>query len=724
MSAEVARRDWVAAVAGTLFLLFGMVVLGVSGARAASWSIHSTANAEGAEHSALYDIACEPASTSVCIAVGKKTISGVNSAYAQGWNGASWANQSAPAPVGATASELQSAHCLSKTSCVAAGSYTNVSGTFSLAESWNGSTWAIQTTPNPAGATETQLRGASCKVVTACMAVGSSVKSGVRSALAMVGNSGSWSLKSVPAPAETTASELNGVECNSATSCVAVGRYYVNASTYWAMAVLWNGTEWTLQTIPKPSGAKRSVLLDVSCSDASYCTAVGAYTNASSVQVSFAVRWNGAEWTHQATPSPAGSSNTVLQNVACIDRYSCAAVGDWLNSGTWQPMALWWNSAGWSLDAAGNPPGSTFGLLEGVSCRTTCLSVGWYTDAKAQNKTLGETREIPTWSQQSVPEASTVSRLAGVSCLAGPACVAVGFEQGAKDVARTFTWNGAAWSASGKPVPGGASQSRLSDVSCSSASECTAVGYFINSEGDEKPYAARFAKGSWTVQSIPLPGGATIGRLHDVSCTGSASCRAVGGYGFHTGTMALVWNGTAWSIEATPAGGDELRSISCISGSSCLAVGNESSNDDLVVKWNGASWSAVSDPSNALVLNGVSCNGASDCTVVGWGEGGYPFASHWNGSTWAQLPEAPRLAFSAFSHFDDVSCASASSCYAVGDLNAGPGFLAAKWDGLSWTLHDVPNPSSGYLAGVSCLSSTVCHAVGSTDTEAVAESFP
>jgi subtilisin family serine protease len=357
------------------------------------WSTQTTPNGTGAEHSALYDMACEPESTSVCTAVGKQTISGTSSPYAQYWNGSAWTNQSAATPEGATAGELQSDHCLSKTSCVSAGSYTTKSGTFSLVESWNGTSWSIQTTPNPAGATETKLNGVSCNVITACIAVGYSNASG-KWATAMLGNSGTWSLQTVPKPAGAISSEFRGVECTSSTSCVAVGVYNTSASTYWAMAATWNGTVWSLQTVPKPPAeAKRSVLQDVSCSSGTACTAVGGLFNSSFVQETFVVRWNGTSWTQQTSPNPTGSTNSVLQNVSCSGSSACVAVGDWL-SGTWRPMAQDWNGTTWSLEFSPRPYGATFGLLEGVSCRsTTCLGVGWYTDSGGKNKTLGQIRK-------------------------------------------------------------------------------------------------------------------------------------------------------------------------------------------------------------------------------------------------------------------------------------------------------------------------------------------
>jgi hypothetical protein len=361
-----------------------------------SWNVQFTPNASGAEHSRLEDMSCEPASTSACTAVGKQTSSlGTSAPYAQYWNGSSWSNQSTSTPVGATASELQADHCLSKTSCVAAGSYTTGAGTFSLVEVWNGTSWSIQTTPNPAGATETRLTGVSCKEISACMAVGYKGSGSSSQPVAILGNSGSWSLQSVPLPTGSVGAELTGVECTSTTSCRAVGRYYPTSSstTYWGMVATWNGSTWSSEAVPKPTGSpKRSTLLDISCAGAGDCTAVGGYMNSSSIQVSYVERWNGTSWSWQASPNPAESVNSPLQNVSCVASSPCVAVGDWLDpGGTWRPMAQFWNGTAWVLETVEAPAGQTFGVLDGVACRSRCLAVGYYTTS-GKDKTLGEIR--------------------------------------------------------------------------------------------------------------------------------------------------------------------------------------------------------------------------------------------------------------------------------------------------------------------------------------------
>jgi hypothetical protein len=55
------------------------------------------------------------------------------------------------------------------------GNYVDSSGTEdTLAETWNGATWTIQSTPDPTGAGGDAPAGVSCTNSTACTAVGNS----------------------------------------------------------------------------------------------------------------------------------------------------------------------------------------------------------------------------------------------------------------------------------------------------------------------------------------------------------------------------------------------------------------------------------------------------------------------------------------------------------------------------------------------------------------------
>jgi hypothetical protein len=81
------------------------------------------------------------------------------------------------------------------------------------------------------------------------------------------------------------------VSCTSATACTAAG-FYSNATTTVTLAERWNGTTWSIQTTPNPTGGSGSTLDGVSCASAKACTAVGGYNNGTT-GVTLAERWNG-----------------------------------------------------------------------------------------------------------------------------------------------------------------------------------------------------------------------------------------------------------------------------------------------------------------------------------------------------------------------------------------------------------------------------------------------
>src|SRR5579864_945137 len=132
------------------FVGVAMVLIALTAAPSAaarSWQIQPSANGTGAKASRLVAVSCT--SAPACTAVGNYINStGIQVTLAERSNGANWSVQTTPPVVGAKSSELSGVACTSATSCTAVGSYTNGTGTrLTLAEHWNGTSWAIQTTP-------------------------------------------------------------------------------------------------------------------------------------------------------------------------------------------------------------------------------------------------------------------------------------------------------------------------------------------------------------------------------------------------------------------------------------------------------------------------------------------------------------------------------------------------------------------------------------------------
>ena len=206
--------------------------------------------------------------------------------------------------------------------------------------------------------------------------------------------------------------------------------------------------------------------------------------------------------------------------------------------------------------------------------------------------------------------------------------------------------------------------------------------------------------------------GSTFNRIEDISCTSDSDCWAVG-------TAIQHWDGFSWSLVPAAAG-DYLTGVQCNSESDCWAVGYQSHNDSsqsLIEHWNGFSWSVVISPNtsgaNSNRLYDVTCRSASDCWAVGSsifstvGTTIVTLVEHWNGTAWA-IVASPNDGDQTDLY--GVTCNSASDCWAVGHGNSGS--LIEHWDGSSWIVFSTGAADSNYLYDVTCTSGSDCWAVG------------
>jgi hypothetical protein len=93
-------------------------------------------------------------------------------------------------------------------------------------------------------------------------------------------------------------------------------------------------------------------------------------------------------------------------------------------------------------------------------------------------------------------------------------------------------------------------------------------------------------------------------------------------------------------------------------------------------------------------------------------------AARWDGRAWS-IEATPIPAAAVLGRLAGVSCASATACIAVGyyqDRDRARFPLAERWDGRTWSIQQIPPVagSSGQLTGVSCTSATACIAVGNS----------
>jgi hypothetical protein len=156
-----------------------------------------------------------------------------------------------------------------------------------LAERWDGTTWTILPTPGPAGAAGGSGFGrVACLSSNWCMAVGEfspTPEPHPGLSFSERWDGVSWTLQPTMNPAGTDEAPLGGLSCTSPSDCTAVGFYVDRTGEFRTLAEHWNGGAWTIQPTPTPPGAVFVSLGGVSCVPRAGCTAVGNVILASSV---------------------------------------------------------------------------------------------------------------------------------------------------------------------------------------------------------------------------------------------------------------------------------------------------------------------------------------------------------------------------------------------------------------------------------------------------------
>jgi hypothetical protein len=339
---------------------------------------------------------------------------------------------------------------------------------------------------------------------------------------------------------------LFSVSCPDASHCFAVGQHTKPLGQPVTGIEQLSGGTWAPVPSPRPPGSTSASLSGVACTSARSCLAVGTYTTSPNKSFPFAQRWNGTAWSLVSVPA-AGSTSSRLDGIACTSAQSCWAVG----SDRHGTLAEHWNGATWAIFAS--PTVGTRGLYPeaGVSCpaASDCWGV-WSWNSAFQFGTLTAHWNGTAWSEVTTPTSgASRSMLNGVSCSGASACMAVG--NGPKG-GLAQRWNGTAWSVSLNGAP--AATSALEGVWCSSASACLAVGVQSTSSTSEVDMSARWNGTTWSLLSTPSPAnGLDLHGLQGIACVTASDCWAVGGSG-STGEPGLAkgiiahWNGTKWSL--------------------------------------------------------------------------------------------------------------------------------------------------------------------------------
>lgn len=414
-------------------------------------------------------------------------------------------------------------------------------------------------------------------------------------------------------------------------------------------------------------------------------------------------------------PANAVSGEVLLQSIACGSPTSCTAVGVYSDNAnnTSDLTGMLATGSGTSWASIESPlPANAAALsnvsLTSITCAsaTSCVAVGDYTDSAGYTDGLIVTGSGTTWTaiESPVPAGGDGAELTSVTCSSANSCVAVGTygtasgpPYGGPLIVSGF---GSSWTAAAVSSPQDAHDTiELSAVACGSATLCVATGSYY---ADSRTYQGLLVTGSgtsWTATKAAAPHGETSATLYSVACGSPTSCVAVGGYYNSSDDLhgyTLSGARTSWSaaVAPVPRNGSQqdqdnfdsdLASVTCLSATSCTAVGDYYSRGEyegLLISGSGNSWAAseASTPSNmnstGTALASVLCTSTSECIAMGV-----------------------------------YDCLNANPCN--GDSSFGSLPLAVVGSGTSWGNDIIPLPKeNGGLIAIACPSQTSCVAAG------------
>ena len=707
---------------------------------------------------------------------------------------------------------FQAVSCFSQTSCTAIALGQNGNSIEVLTgnpTTWPSSQFQFATAPTSFGSS-VEMNAVSCISATSCVAVGSD---GNNKTVILTGDPAYWTgdmstwSPSVAKATEVTlgssfassTSYLSAISCVSSTWCSATG--YVRSSSEEPLIFTGDPSYWSGDTSTwSPSVAKAmeltggsTVVLNatylnaISCTSSTSCTAVGFANSQGFILTGDPSYWSGDTSTWSSSVANAfdvsvtslfGSSD-FLNAISCTSASMCTAIG---NDGNYQGFVVSGNPRFWSGDSSLWSPsnarasefslGSTFGPwyeLLAISCTSPTFCTATGVDGNGANYEPVVMTGNPaywsgnpsTWlpSMARAVEATASSTLAGgylqaVSCVSVTSCVGVGADgNGRGGQPMAFTGNPAYWNGNTSTWPASSAaafelalpdRSRYEAISCATATSCTAVGYY---RGGMDVITGNPTTWTSANEHVILLGSAfgSAAHLTSVSCATATSCTAIGTDG-NNQVIVFTGNPTTWTsaspteatINSSLGGQANLTSVSCATASSCTAICTYINGISMTftgnpINWTGdtGSWSSSSAQAREITfgsafgasgeLTSVSCATATSCTAIGTDGNGLAVALTGNPATWTDS-NAHEIALDStygnYPNFASISCVSAVQCTAAGsDGNSEPFILTGN--PATWTQSNAREislgssyGSNGYLYSVSCSSSTACDAVG------------
>jgi len=345
-----------------------------------------------------------------------------------------------------------------------------------------------------------------------------------------------------------------------------------------------------------------------------------------------------ATWSLVSCPSLPGVGQGLF-GVSAISASDAWAVGDAYNQsvGDQQTLTQHWDGARWRIIPSPSVP-KAYNHLTGVSGTSSddVWAVGYTIDDRnAAWRTLLLHWNGAQWSiVRSAKLGTTFSAFTRVIALA-PDNVWVAGYNGTDIIFHTLAehWDGTSWKVVPTPAPG--VYDALYGISGTGADDLWAVGFYKTENEIYESLTLHWDGVTWA--KIESPNTTAYNWFNGVVATGSNDVWAIG-YEYEDGGNAIShpltqhWNGTEWSVAATPQVPDghytNLADAASLSSSDVVAVGTRTDENDnydpLIEEWNGTSWTLASAPElrglPTTMVFAVAPDKAGGYWAVGWAQ--------------------------------------------------------------------------------------------------------
>jgi hypothetical protein len=325
-----------------------------------------------------------------------------------------------PLNPGVYGSRLHDVEAISASNVWAVGFATSYSGSKTLIEHWDGSSWKLVASPNPG----------------------------------------------VPDDNCIYENVLNAIDVVKANNIWAVGYYKKCYGFSRTLVLRWNGVSWRVVPSPNVSSPASSVLTSVAAASANDVWAVGYSYGDGEPGVDYPPpiieHWNGRSWSLVASPTQASGGG--LADITAVAADDVWAVGTCPKC-RYGILIEHWDGNSWTIVPSGALPRGSKGGLSGVVAlsRNDIWAVGEYYHYPEGHETLVEHWDGTRWRVVPSPNISTeynaVNLFGAITAISADNIWAVGMFQNEKtDIHqhRTLTahWDGKSWSIVPSPSPG------------------------------------------------------------------------------------------------------------------------------------------------------------------------------------------------------------------------------------------------------------------------------